>query len=196
MDKRAKHNIELLAPPSDISDLIVSRRTIHKFLPTPPSKELLLESIDVARWAPNHKLTEPWRFYLIGDETRHAIANLVGDYVRELKGEKSAAAKLKKCLDVPSMVVVTYKKSGNDFREKEDYAATCCAIHNMSLHLWEKGVGMKWSTAKVMQHASFYELLAIDPEREETVGILWCGYPEDVPTKSRKPVGAIVRELP
>lgn len=189
-------DIEMIDAPSGIANLIAARRTVHKFQPIPLPKELIIESISVARWAPNHKLTEPWRFYLIGEETKQSIAHLVADYVRERKGDKMAKAKLELWLKVPNMVVVTYKKSGNAFREKEDYAATCCAIHNMSLHLWEKGVGMKWSTARVMEKRAFYDLLAIDPEREETVGVLWCGFPADVPTKSRKPVGAIVRDLP
>ncbi len=179
-----------------VGALIASRRTIHKFQPEPLPRELLVRAIDVARWAPNHKLTEPWRFYLIGPETADAIATLVGDYVEKKKGPEIASAKRKQWQAVPSMVVATYKKSGDAFREKEDYAATCCAIQNMSLYLWKAGVGMKWSTAGVMETPAFYDLLAIDPDHEEMVGILWCGLPADVPAKSRKPVGAIVRDLP
>ena len=165
-------------------------------MPAPPPREVLLKSIEVARWAPNHKLTEPWRFYLIGEETADILAHLNARIVEERKGPEIAKAKLKQWLSIPAMVVVTYKKAGDVFREKEDYAATCCAIHNMSLYLWSKGIGLKWSTTKSTQHPAFYDLLAIDPDREEVVGLLWCGYPDDVPVKTRKPVGSIVRELP
>ncbi len=201
MDKPVKiAPVKLDAPIETTADaleqIIVSRRTIHKFLPTIPAKEILLKSIDVARWAPNHKLTEPWRFYLIGDETKEAIAHLNARIVEDRKGPEVAKAKLAQWLAVPYMVVATYKKAGDPLREKEDYASTCCAIHNMSLYLWSKGIGMKWSTSKSTQLPEFYDLLAIDAEREEVAGLLWCGYPADVPVKTRKPAGSIVRELP
>lgn len=179
-----------------MSELISSRRTIHKFLPDVPSRDLILKSVEMARWAPNHKLTEPWRFYLIGEETAESIAQLNARIVEERKGPQIAKAKLAQWQAVPMMVAVTQKKCDDAFREKEDYAAVCCAIQNMSLYLWKEGVGIKWSTTKSTRHPDFYDLLAIDPEREEVVGLLWLGYPEVVPAQKRKPVGEIVRELP
>ena len=181
---------------STLAHIIESRRTIHRFLPALPPKEVILKSIELARWAPNHKLTEPWRFYMIGKETADALAHLNARNVEEKKGPEVAKAKLKQWLAVPSMVVATYKKAGDAFREKEDYAATCCAIHNMSLYLWSEGIGVKWSTSKSTQLPGFYDLLAIDADQEEVVGLFWCGYPDDVPVKTRMPVGSIVRELP
>ncbi len=181
---------------SELARLITSRRTIHKFQQIPPPREVFLKSIDVARWAPNHKLTEPWRFYLIGKKTAQALAHLNAQIVEEKKGPDQARAILNQWLAVPSMIVATFKKSGDAFREKEDYAATCCAIQNMSLYLWSEGVGMKWSTTSATQHPDFHKLLAMDSALEEVVGLLWCGYPEDVPDKTRREVDSIIRELP
>lgn len=186
----------LITSAQALAQVIESRRTIHKFKPVPPPKDVLLRSIDVARWAPNHKLTEPWRFYLIGDETAEALASLNAAIVAEKKGPGVANAKLQQWRQIPRMIAVTFKKAGDPFREKEDYAATCCAIQNMCLYLWGEGIGVKWSTSKCTRHPDFYELLAIDPEKEEVVGLMWCGYPEEIPTKDRKPVGSVVRELP
>ena len=196
MEKVVKRDIALAEDSAALEHIIVSRRTIHKFAPQRPSKEILLKSIEVARWAPNHKLTEPWRFYLIGEETAEAMAQLNACLVEERRGAAVAKAKLAQWREKPSMIVVTCKKAGDPFREKEDYAATCCAIHNMSLYLWAEGIGMKWSTTKCTRDPKFYDLMAIDPEREEVVGLLWCGYPEEVPESTRKPIGSIVRELP
>ncbi len=196
MEKRVKREFDIAEDSESLEHIIVSRRTIHKFAPQRPSKEILLKSIEVARWAPNHKLTEPWRFYLIGEETAEAMALLNARLVEERKGPAIAKSKLSQWREKPCIVVVTYKKAGDPFREKEDYAATCCAIHNMSLYLWQEGIGMKWSTTKCTRHPEFYDLMAIDPEREEVVGLLWCGYPEEVPEKTRKSVGSIIRELP
>ena len=176
--------------------IITSRRTIHNFKPTPPSRELLLEAIDIARWAPNHKLTEPWKFYILGPETATRVAHLNADLVLRKRGREAAENKRTRWLNMPSMLAVSYKKCDDAFREKEDYAATCCAIQNLMLFLWEKGIGTKWSTSSVISEPDFLDLLGIEQGTEEVVGLLWCGYPEDIPEKSRRPVGDITTELP
>ena len=63
-------------PPS-LEDLITSRRTTHNFIPNKiPEKSLIKEAIRIACWAPNHHLTQPWRFYLLGQETITSICEL------------------------------------------------------------------------------------------------------------------------
>ena len=74
------------------------------------------------------------------------------------------------------------------FREKEDYAATTCAIHNWVLSLWGEGVGAQWSTGKITRHEQTYPLLGIDPLKEELVGFLKAGYPQKVPQPPKKPL--------
>ncbi len=180
----------------DVTRIIVSRRTIHKFKPQVPPRDIIFKSIEMASWAPNHKQTEPWRFYILGPETTASAARLNAEIVEKKKGAAVANAKLKQWQQVPLMIVVTCAKAGDPFREKEDYAATCCAIQNMSLYLWSEGVGVKWSTTKTTQTAEFHALLNIDKEKEEVVGLLWCGYPEEIPQKDRQPLEAIARELP
>lgn len=180
----------------ELKELIISRRTIHKFKETPPPRELLYEAIDTARWAPNHKLTEPWRFYILGPETAARVAHLNADLLLKTKGPVAAENKRARWLSMPSMIVVSFKKAGDPFREREDYAATCCAIQNMMLFLWSKRLGTKWSTSPVICDVEFYNILGADPEHEEVIGLLWCGYPEDIPLQQRRPVSDITRELP
>lgn len=181
---------------SDIQDIISSRRTIHNFQPTPPSHELLVEAIDMARWAPNHKLTEPWKFYILGKTTSAKIAHLNADLLTQTKGQAAAEKKRERWLCMPSAIVVSCKKCADPFREKEDYAATCCAVQNMMLYLWSKGVGTKWSTSKVITTPAFSEIIGADPKEEEVIGLFWCGYPEDVPAQKRIPTEHIIQVLP
>ena len=204
IQRSAKYTYEpmsLLEQPVDVPSealaaLIRSRRTIHKFLPTPISEDLLRDAIAVARWAPNHKLTEPWRFYLAGEQTVQQLAELNVSLFMEGKPQNARDKKLEKWLAMPSTTIVTFQKSGDALRVKEDYAATCCAIHNFSLYLWNRGVGVKWSTTGLIRRPEFYETLGIDPEHEEVVGILWAGYASEVPEKNRCPIQDIIRELP
>ena len=66
------------------------RRSIDLFAPEPIGTEELLEAIDVARWAPNHRLTEPWRFYLVGRTTAAAMIELAAELDTAAKGEAAA----------------------------------------------------------------------------------------------------------
>ena len=72
-----------------VAELIRSRRTIHDFRGEPAPPELARRALDLARWAPNHHLTEPWRFYLLGPETAAAIARLNAEIVTAKSGPEA-----------------------------------------------------------------------------------------------------------
>ena len=73
--------------------MLRGRRTIDLFEPEPVGTEVLRDAIEVARWAPNHRLTEPWRFYLMGPVTRAAIIDLAVELDTAAKGERAGAAR-------------------------------------------------------------------------------------------------------
>ena len=60
-----------------IAERIRARRTTKLFLKQEVSDELIRNAIEVARWAPNHHVTEPWHFYLLGPEKIAASAKLI-----------------------------------------------------------------------------------------------------------------------
>ncbi len=185
-----------LAAPSATAALIRSRRTIYLFEPQLPPQATILKAIDLARWAPNHRLTEPWRFYLLGRATAEALAHLNAEIVAERRGEEAGRKKRERWLSMPGWLVVTSHIADDPFVTQENYAACCCAIQNMHLYLWSEGIGMKWGTGKVTRHPRFFDLLGIDPEQEKLVGMFWYGYPAEIPDKQRKPVEEIVTVLP
>lgn len=182
---------------NSIDELISGRRTIYKFKssPTPPI-EKIKEAINLARWAPNHYLTEPWHFYLIGPETARAITELNAELVKKKSGEEAAKAKLKRWSKMPGWLVLTCNKSDDPVRAREDYAACCCAAQSLMLCLWSAGIGVKWNTGDIIQESQFYNLVWVDPDVETVVGLFWYGYPEEVPTTTRKPIEQITIELP
>ena len=178
-----------------IADTIRDRRTINFFKPGIPPREILLEGIDAARWAPNHHLTEPWRFYLLSDAVKQQIVELNTRIVTEERGEEAGSAKRERWYGIPGWMVVTCIRSNDALRQREDYAACCCAVQNMALYLWSRGIGMKWTTGPVTRHEEFYDLVWVDPVVEEVVGLFWYGYPDEVPVSVRKSVAEIVVEL-
>ena len=173
-----------------------TRRSIDLYEPTPVDPAVLLEAIDVARWAPNHKLTQPWRFYLVGPQTAAAIIELAAEIDTAKKGERAGDARRARWKAVPGFFVLTCARSDSPMQEHEDYGACCCAAENLMLYLWQRGIGTKWSTGRVTHDPRFYELLGIDATKETVVGFFFYGVPKVVPEQKRKPVEEIVALRP
>lgn len=182
--------------PDEMAAAIRARRTINLFEPEPVGTAVLREAIDVARWAPNHRLTEPWRFYVIGDATAERIADLAAGIDAAAKGERAGEARRQRMRAIPGNFVVTSPLSDDPLLEREDYAACCCAVENLMLYLWQRGVGVKWTTGAVTREQAFYDLLGIDSSAERVVGLFWYGTPKVVPQQKRKKaVADLVVEL-
>lgn len=177
-----------------LAERIRSRRTTNLFLKRKVSKDLVLEAIELARWAPNHHLTEPWHFYLLGNEKKAASAELIRTIVTENKTAEMGEHKFKSARAVPGWLVVTCQKSDDELRGREDYASCCCAVQNILLYLSEAGVASKWTTGLITRDQRFFELLGIDESEETVVSLIWYGYPKILPTQSRKDVSEIVTE--
>jgi nitroreductase len=163
----------------DIQNFILSRRTIKDFKPDPVPADALDRALTAGTWAQNHKLTEPWRFIVLGPETHRALAAIDG-----------------KLATKPCIVAVTCLRTGDAFQQREDYAAACCAIQNIQLAAWAEGIGMQWSTGRTAMSPQTQALLSINPDEEEFVGLLYFGYPASVPKpQPRRPLAEVTRRL-
>lgn len=179
-----------------LAGVLRGRRSIDLFEPAPVGTTDLKAAIELARWAPNHRLTEPWRFYLLGAATITKVTELAAELDAAAKGPAAGDARRKRLQGIPGMFVVTSRRSDDALLDREDYAACCCAVQNLMLYLWQRGVGVKWTTGAVTRHPKFYELLGSDPAREAVVGFFWYGRPRVVPNQKRRGVEEIVTELP
>jgi nitroreductase len=171
-----------------------SRRTVKLFLKQPVSRKVVLAAIEAARWAPNHHVTEPWHFYLLGPESIDRAVELTRVVTAERKGYEIAEFKAQSAAAVPGWLVVTCRRSDDKLRQQEDYASCACAIQNFMLYLSAAGAASKWSTGPMTRDERFYDLLGIDRGEALIVGLLWYGYPKVIPTQARKEVGEIVTE--
>ena len=178
-----------------IAERMRARRTTKLSLKQEVSDELLRDAVEVARWAPNHHLTEPWHFYSFGHETIAQSIELIRTIVAETKDEDIAAFKAKSAEAIPGWLLVTCRKSDDELLQQEDYASCCCAIQNLTLYLSEAGVASKWTTGLVTRDQRFFDLLGIDSNEEFVVGLIWYGYPKVLPTQARKSVDGILTQL-
>lgn len=184
-----------MAPPKrNIATLIKARRTIHNFKPELPAKEIILQSIELACWAPNHHLTEPWHFYLLGKETIAQICELKRTLLTKQKDANMP--QYERWKKIPGWLVVTCQKSEDESRYREDYAACCCAIQNLMLLLWEQDIGTKWSTGSIIHETRFYDAVWINETLETVVGIIWYGFAAEIPQTVRKSLRQVFTELP
>lgn len=179
-----------------LAERIRARRSVNLFLKQPVSRRLILDAIEVARWAPNHHVTEPWRFYVLGEETIARCVELTRTVVTERKGEDKGNFKAEAAAERPGWLVVSCRRSGDELLQQEDYASCCCAIQNLMLYLSEAGLASKWTTGPITRDERFYALLGADPIRELIVGLVFYGYPKITPQQSRKNVVEITVELP
>ena len=179
-----------------LAAVLRGRRSIDLFAPEVVDFETVRAAVEVARWAPNHRLTEPWRFYLLGPVALRQVIELAVELEIVKKGERAGPVRRARLEAIPGMFVLTSALSDDSLLERENYAACCCAAQNLMLYLWGKGIGVKWTTGAITRQPQFSELLGIDSAKESVVGLFWYGVPKVIPTQRRRPIEDILKELP
>ncbi len=184
----------------DIRSLLLERRTVHDYLDAPLPAGALDRAFEAALAAPNHRMTEPWRFTRVGPEGREILCELsiALKAGAEPPREELVESTRRKMLSPAELIVVSRVRAGDATTEREDYAAIACAIQNLALSLWSEGVGSKWSTGGVTRAEATYEALNIDADLEEIVGFVWAGIPSKAKPKVPRKLGVsdVVRSVP
>lgn len=179
----------------EFAAVLRGRRSIDLFSPEPVSAATVLAAIEVARWAPNHRLTEPWRFYVLGAATMRAVVDLAVELEVAAKGERAGPVRRARLEAVPGMFVLTSARSEDPLIDRENYAACCCAAQNLMLYLWRQGIGVKWTTGGITRQQRLYDLLGINSGKEALVGFFWYGVPKVIPAQKRRPIEEIATQL-
>lgn len=181
-----------------IYEAILTRRTVHDYTSEPLPEGALERALEAARWAPNHKLTNPWRFTILGPQARAQLATLaVSIKCPDRDEDDPVALRVKEKFSNPAaLIVVSQVVDEDEARAMEDYAAIACAIQNMSLALHAEGIGTKWSSGAITRHERTLELAAL-PANERSVGFVWVGYAQREPRQPpRLELEQIVRQVP
>ena len=182
-----------------VATAITERRTIKQFLPEPVAPATITQLIDLAVWAPNHRLNEPWRFYVLTGEARRGLGDIAaaittakvgaagGDpAVTARKASEAAAA----WSSVPTLLFVTMVGDPNPEIDLENYGAVCCAIQNLTLAAHALGIGTSWSSGAIAAASDLLRLVDASAS-ERMVGLLRVGYldPALAAPKSRRTPG-------
>lgn len=169
-----------------VEKVIRERRSIKKFKQDPISIEQIKQLLDIAVWAPNHKMREPWRFIVLLDEARETfIETLRFETTKGRDAVPMKDAKVAHWLSIPAYVVVVMEEDPRQHNWDEDYGAVSALIQNFQLAAWEKGIGMLWNTNKHIYSPTIRKELGVQPG-ERIVGIMQVGYPAHIPTASER----------
>jgi nitroreductase len=151
----------------ELEEAIRGRRTHKVYGREPVDRRTLEELFELARWAPNHHLTNPWRFRVLGPEALRRLKEAAGP---------EAAAKLDRA---PTLIVASAVVSGDPVQDEEDVLAAACAAYIVLLAAHGRGLAGYWRTPDVLRtdagraavglEASerFLALLHLGPARQE-----------------------------
>ena len=148
----------------DVETAIRTRRTHKAFRPEPIPRETLDELFELARWAPNHNLTNPWRFRVIGPSALERLKEAAGP---------EAAPKLDRA---PTLVVCSYARSDDEIQDSEDEQATAVAAYIVLLAAHARGLATYWRTPGVLRTPEGLAAVEV-PEGERFVGLIHLGTP-------------------
>jgi nitroreductase len=157
----------------DTEQAIRSRRTHKAYRPEPVDRQTLDELLELARWAPNHNLTNPWRFRVLGPRTLERLKEAAGP---------EGAAKLDRA---PTLVLASVVASDDPVEREEDLAAAAVATYIVLLGAHARGLAGYWRTPGVLRAPEGRAAVGLG-EGERMVGLIHLGYPrQDKPAPER-----------
>lgn len=164
----------------ELSKIMAQRRSVYPnmYNDTPISDEEILQLLQNANWAPNHKKTEPWRWHIIRDEGLQRLSEHLGQwYIDNTAENKYSPAKYKKTKLKPlqSQAVIAicmYNNPEINIPKWEETAAVSMAVQNLWLSCTALGIGSYWSSPRAASEASSF--LDLD-KNEECLGWFYMG---------------------
>jgi nitroreductase len=163
----------------ELDELIRTRRTQKAYEPGPLDRGTLDELFELARWAPNHHLTNPWRFRVLGPEALAALKRAAGP---------EAAPKLDRA---PTLVAASVVQAGDDpAGDEEDFAAAACATFIVLLGAHARGLDGYWRTPEVLRTPAGRAACGV-PDGEKVLGLIHLGRGKgSKPAPERAPLDA------
>lgn len=154
-----------------LSEIIRNRRSVFAdfYIDKPVPKPIIEEVLNNAIWAPNYKMTQPWRFIVLQGEQLAQFGSYLADYYK---------AQYDRLLHYPSragciIVIIMRRSTKVVIEEWEELAAVACAVQNMALTCTAYDIGGYWdSCAACIAYAARFGL----SENERCLGFFYMGY--------------------
>jgi nitroreductase len=175
-----------------ILDAIQHRRSIKRYADRPVTRDEIEAVLQAATLAPNHRLTQPWRFYVLGPEARRAYGLALGQRKARKIEDADAARTMRETVAeehrrLPAMIAVAVVEHENPEIREEDYAAVMMGIQNLALAALDRGLGTHLKTGAVMADPAARAAAGVR-DGERIVAVINLGAPAELPApKPRQP---------
>src|ERR671917_2915741 len=186
----------------EVNHAIETRQSIGRVKQDPGPKVLVEKVLESAVHAPNHKITEPWRFHVFAGKGRGEFARARAELARiqaEAEGEEEEyvagriSRERKKAFRAPVVIAVISKGGRDEVETLENYAACAAAVQNMQLTAHALDLATIWRTGLVAYHPYMREFFALEAG-DKIVAYLYLGYP-DVEERPRRREPASTRTV-
>ena len=184
----------------DAYDAIARRTSVRAFKTERVPRAVIERLLAAAVRAPNHKLTEPWRFAVLTGAAASRFAELKRAH-RAARLADPATPEAARAIDktfreaalTPAFVVVMVAESEDPVRREEDYAATMMATENLLIAATAEGLGSYVRTGGIMRDPAVRELVRASGQ-DRIVAVVSLGYPADAAQPGRRtdPAGLTV----
>ena len=180
----------------NLLDSIKARRSIKTFTDRAVSREEIEQLLTAACKAPNHRMTEPWRFYVLGPRARRAYGEALGHRkAKRVDDPEAGKAVVKKVAEthesLPTMVAVAITVDENPEIREEDFAAAYMGIQNLLLVAHSMGLGTHIKTGAIMDDPAARAAVGL-PEGERIVATINIGEPDGLPDgRARQPAAQL-----
>lgn len=167
---------------------IHSRHSIGKLKSDPVPRELIETMIDAAIQAPNHHVTEPWRFFVLEGAALHEIGDVMARVLHREKPDASEADLEKersKPLRAPVIIAVTSDAGKDPTETTENLFAVAAAVENLLLAAQSLGLAAQWRTGSAASAPETKEWLGV-PETTSIVSLVYLGYADMQPKDRRR----------
>ena len=168
----------------EVHRAIETRQSIGRVRQDPVPRELVEKILESAVHAPNHKMTEPWRFHVFIGKGRGEFARARAELARlqaraEGEEEELAAGRIsrerKKAFRAPVVIAVISKGGRDEVETLENYAACAAAVQNMQLTAHSLGLATIWRTGTFAYHPYMRDFFELE-ENDKIVAYLYLGY--------------------
>jgi nitroreductase len=151
-----------IPPESDVLKAIYERRSIRQFLDAPVDRNLLLEILRAASWAPSGLNNQPWRFALVWN--------------RELKDKLAGLTRYAATLRAAAVLVSVFLDTESSYDHLKDCQAVGACIQNLLLAVHAQNLGAVWVGEILKNKDQVRQALGL-PERLELMAVVAIGHP-------------------
>ncbi len=147
--------------------------------------------LENANWAPNHGLTQPWRFKVFTGSGLEKLASFQANLYREItsktsfKPEKYERMKTNLLKSSHVIVICMKRQISAIIPELEEVEAVACSVQNMALTATAYGICSFWGSGGITYSQELKNFLGLSPQ-DYCLGYLYLGYSDRPTTQSRR----------